>query len=426
VQHGGAMIEFRLWRRSHCLDVEDAITEARITRAPGVVQLEQVSAIAAPGRFGGKPRAVGQLTYSYEISAGSPWLRVAVRFDAAPGVTPDRLRLITACDGISDGGSFTNAAVDGTAVALAPGMVVLRDGALGAVALWQPGAGGQRLELRAAAPGSVVNAKLAVRPDGAAHWLVLRHTPDARGTVSEDRLLLDCDPPDPAAVRRGWDYGRARGQGIALLAVAQCPGLPGASAFQNRLLARLHAEPTLDALDAGFLVLAECALGEAPSLPRLLALEQRTALGDGLEIGLFGDAPCQAAVIMALAELGESAALARAIAALGVASAPVVREGRIGMAELPALSGAAVADTLSLALLVRALAAVARGRALGRLKLDAASAARAARLEVLYANLLSLRLHGAGDGIAATDCALGGPASGAGQAAAMAALAGRD
>ena len=430
VQHGGAMIEFRLWGRAHCLDVEDAITEARVIRAPGLVRLEQVSAIAAPGRFGGAPRPVGRLAYIYEISAGSPWLRVTVRFDPAPGVAPQRLRLITACDGISDGTPFTLAEVEGAAVALAPGMVELHEGAVASVALRQHRAGGLRLELRPGAPGAVVNAKLSVRPDGAAHWLVLRHTPDAGGTVTEERLLLDRDTPDAAAIRRGWDCGHARGQGIALLAAARCLGMAGVagaalSGFVARLLARLRAEPVLDALDAGFLVLAERALDEAPSLPRLLALERRAALADGLERGLYGDAPGQAAAIMALAELGEAIALARALAGLGVVSAPVTRDGQAAMAELPAVGGAPVADTLSLALLLRALGSVARARGGGQLTLDPATAARAARLEALYANLLALRLRGEGDGIAAADDALGGPASGAGQAAAMAAMAQR-
>ncbi len=430
VQHGGAMIEFRLWGRAHCLDVEDAITEARITRAPGLVRLEQVSAIAAPGRFGGAPRPVGRLTYIYEIDAGSPWLRVTVRFDPVPGVAPQRLRLITACDGISDGTPFSLAEVEGASVALAPGMVDLRAGAVASVALRQPGAGGLRLELRPGAPGGVVYAKLSVRPDGAAHWLVLRHAPDAGGTVTEARLLLDRDPPDAAAFRRGWDCGRARGQGVALLAAARWLGMAGGgnaalSGFVARLLARLRAEPALEALDAGFLVLAEHALGEAPSLPRLLALEQRTVLADGLERGLYGDAPGQAAAILALAELGEAEALAHALAGLGVVSAPVTLGGQTGMAELPAVGGAPVADTLSLALLLRALGAVARARGGGHLTLDPATAARAARLEALYAGMLALRLRGEGDGIVASDGALGGPASGAGQAAAMAAMAHR-
>jgi hypothetical protein len=165
-------------------------------------------------------------------------------------------------------------------------------------------------------------------------------------------------------------------------------------------------------------VVAEEVLGEPPSRDRLLALEQRESLGGGLERGLYGTAADQAAAIMGLAALGEAAALTRALAALGVVSVAVELQGRRAMAELPAVAGIAAEDTLSLALLLRALVAVALARGAGTLALDASTAARAARLEALYTSLLEARLHGDGDG-------LGGPASGVGQAATLAALAGR-
>ncbi|MBR0657200.1 hypothetical protein [Plastoroseomonas arctica] len=439
VKHGGAMIEFRLWGRAHCLDVEDAIVEARVDRAPGLVRLTQVSAIVAPGRFGGAPREVGRLSYTYEIRAASGWLGVTVRFEPAPGVAPRRLRLITACDGISDGESFTEAAVDGAPVPLAAGMVTLCEGTVAAVTLRQAGAAGLRLELRPAA-GAVVNAKLSVRPDAAAHWLVLRHGPEGADavTVAEERLLLDHEIADPRADQRGRALGRARGRGVALLAVARRLALaedglapvPEAEraalrGFAATLLAELRATPALAALDAGFLVLAERALGEASSPARLLALERREALGDGLERGLYGTALDQAAAIMALAELGEAGAVARALAALGIVTAPVALGGRRGMAELPAIAGMSAEDAASLALLVRALACVARARGAGALVLDPTAAARATRLGSLYTGLLDARLRGDGDGLAVADSALGGPASGAGQAATLGALAGR-
>jgi len=441
VQHGGAMIEFRLWGRQHCLDVEDAITEASIAREPGLVRLTQVSMIAAPGRFGGAPRPVGRLTYSYEIRAANASLGVTVRFDPAPGVAPDRLRLITACDAISDGGAFTKAEVDGNAIAISPGMVTLREGAVATLTLRQPSAFGLRLTLHPAEPGLVASAKLSVRADVAAHWLVLRHAPGPeRGVVlvAEERLLLDHDLPGPLADQRDRDLGLACGRGIALLALARrlahdrdgIAAMPegdrtALQRFASALLEELRAAPALEALDAGFLVLAELALGEPPSADRLLGLERRAALGEGLEQGLYGTAPDQAAAIMALAALGQADAVTRALAALGIVSAPVELAGRHAMAELPALAGAPVGDALSLALLVRALAAVSLARGAGDLALAPATATRAVRLEALYAGLLDARLRGDGDGIAVADSALGGPASAAGQAAALGALAGR-
>jgi hypothetical protein len=471
IQHGGAMIEIRLWGRSHCLDVEDAIVEVQVTTTPGVVRLTQVSAIAAPGRFGGTPRAVGRLSYTYEIRAASPWLGVTARFDLAPGVAPRRLRLITACDGISDGGAFTEVRVDGVVADLTPGMVTLREGPVAAITLRQLGASSMRLEVRPVAPGDVMNAKLSVREDAAAHWLVLRHAPgsiaadrvatapsgarmtnwpadaamaidttkaEAAFSVAEERLLLDSDAAALPTSQRGRGLGQARGRSIALLAVARRLAhaedtlAPMAAAeraalrgFVATLMAELHAAPALVALDAGFLVLAEQVLGEPPSRDRLLALEQRESLGGGLERGLYGTAADQAAAIMGLAALGEAAALTRALAALGVVSVAVELQGRRAMAELPAVAGIAAEDTLSLALLLRALVAVALARGAGTLALDASTAARAARLEALYTSLLEARLHGDGDGIAVADSALGGPASGVGQAATLAALAGR-
>lgn len=433
LQHGGTMVEFQLAGRDHCIDVEDNVVEVRVEREPSRVRLHQVSEIAAPGRFGLRRRAVGLVTYTYEIAADTPWLDVEVAFEPRPGVVPQRLRLLTACDGLSDSRAYRSIRVEGREVAPVPGVMTLQAGPLQEVSVSQPGVGGQTLTLRPERPERVVNCKLTVREDQAAHWLLLRHDPGAALRVREQRLLLD----GPAAPRqRGRDFARARGRGIALHAAARWlrqrrrdDGQPGAAqqAALETLCADLREamrrEEGLPALEVGFLVQAELLLDLPPAEEALLALEQRERLNEALEQGCYGTPADQAAAILGLVAMGAVEALGRALIALRLGSHPVETDGRSAMAELAILRVAEgehrAADAFSLVLLVRALRATTRARACGRIVLSPEVAARAARLERQYADLLVARLRVEGEGLAVADSPLGGRTAGAGQAAAL-------
>ncbi len=85
-RHTGNLVEFRHRGRSHCLDVEDRITDCGVTRLPGAVVLHHESTLEVPAGLLRRPRRIGTLRYEYRIAEDSAVLQLAVSLRTAPGV----------------------------------------------------------------------------------------------------------------------------------------------------------------------------------------------------------------------------------------------------------------------------------------------------------------------------------------------------
>ncbi|MBU8537041.1 hypothetical protein [Falsiroseomonas tokyonensis] len=204
--HTGNLVEFRLGRFRNGVDAEDTIRDFAISRRSGSVVLSHESRITGKaGFFRARTVEAGRLRYEYEITAGSPLLRLTVTFTAAAGQRVTRLRVSTALDQLGSGGlemaegrlGQQDGAWRDFGVPQAAGMTVWAEaGPVPHVAIGPAGwpAGGPTLHLRPQAPGQVMSARaIAARP-GALHWVILRHGPAklAPGealVVREDRLL---------------------------------------------------------------------------------------------------------------------------------------------------------------------------------------------------------------------------------------------
>ena len=104
--HSGNLVEFTWRGRKHCLDVEDAIASAAVEPAEHGVRLVHEGTVAGRGRFSrGAATDLARLRYAYEIRADSPAVMLTVTLTPLPGITLDRVRVTTACDGMSQGGS---------------------------------------------------------------------------------------------------------------------------------------------------------------------------------------------------------------------------------------------------------------------------------------------------------------------------------
>ncbi|NKE44811.1 hypothetical protein HB662_08480 [Roseomonas frigidaquae] len=242
--HTGNLAEFRLGRYRNGVDVEDNIRDCAIARRSGGIVLSHES------RIGGKagwlrPRQVeaGTLRYEYEITAGSPLLRLTVTFTAAAGQRLSRLRVSTALDQLGTAGlEMAEGRLAGQqgwrdfAAPQAAGLALWAEAtpvphvAIG-LAGWP--AGTPTLHIRPQAPERVMSVKaIAARP-AALHWLILRHgpvalAPGATLVLREDRLLAAGTTAEDAArvmvasgdQVAGLDLDPLPPQGAALNAVA--------------------------------------------------------------------------------------------------------------------------------------------------------------------------------------------------------------
>lgn len=205
LRHTGHLVEFRLGRQRHCLDVEDTIEDFGLDAQPGRAILFHESLLKVPsGLLRKGETVVGRLRYEYTIRSGDPRLMLAVTLRAEPGVTLADVRLTTALDDLSGEarrpiaqivlGAATGAAYRTMPVPSA-GLATLQQGAVGLISLVEeapPGAA-NGIHIRPMAPESVLNVKGQAQ-SGRLHWLLTRYaTPRLEGgeafTVQEARLL---------------------------------------------------------------------------------------------------------------------------------------------------------------------------------------------------------------------------------------------
>ncbi|MFT8245842.1 hypothetical protein [Roseomonas sp. BN140053] len=251
-RHTGNLVEFRLGRVRHCLDVEDTVTGYGLRRTAEGVVLHHESRLVAPGGGWlrrGKVRPVVRVLYEYLIRADSPVLRLSVTVQAEPGVTLRDLRITTAWDEMSEGGAFARAVglrdgapaadwllPEGAARDAAPPTRRMLSGPLDHLALVQNGPPARALALHARihAPERLLSVT-GTRRDDRLHWVLTRYRLDRLSggesvTLREDRLLVaggrHDDPAAYAALLRapelwpGRDFSAAEDEGAALSAVA--------------------------------------------------------------------------------------------------------------------------------------------------------------------------------------------------------------
>ncbi|QDJ10845.1 Hypothetical protein HVPorG_02567 [Roseomonas mucosa] len=252
-RHTGNLVEFRLGRRVHCLDVEDSIADCGLRRTEDGVVLFHESRLAVPGGPGlrgllrrGQPRPVGTLRYEYALRAGEPVLRLTVTLRAESGLQLRAVRVTTAWDELSlspmrrgviggrDGALSRHAlpATGGASLRLHVGpldhlAVTGHGGAAGA-------GGAHALHARPRVPGTVASVTAHTDGAGRLHWLLVRHgiASLAGGesfVVREDRLQLTGTAEGvaqaaramaPGAALAGRDPSPPEEPAAALLAVA--------------------------------------------------------------------------------------------------------------------------------------------------------------------------------------------------------------
>jgi hypothetical protein len=203
LRHTGNLVEFRIGRHAACVDVEDNITEASVTREDGRIILTHAGTIRGlAGLFTAREVEAGRIEYRYEIDPATPVLRVEVRFTATRALS--RLRVTTALDAVAEEGAGGTAArlMEGGAWrdALPPAAAGAERWARGApvahLAVGAAGwpAGAPAAHLRPQDPARVLSVTAQAQQGGEVHWLLLRHGPVdlAAGqtlVVREDRLL---------------------------------------------------------------------------------------------------------------------------------------------------------------------------------------------------------------------------------------------
>jgi hypothetical protein len=267
LRHTGNLVEFRIGRRAACVDIEDNITEASITREDGRIVLTHASTIRGlAGLFTAREVEAGRITYRYEIDPASPVLRVEVRFTAARALS--QLRVSTALDALAEDGPGGSAARLMEASAwrdapppAAPGAERWARGtpvahlAVGAAG-WPAGA--PALHLRPHDAAQVLSVTAQALQGGEVHWLILRHGPvnlvaGQTLVVREDRLLAPGDIETVAAMMAaglppGLVPDPRPDPGAALRAVASALLFDAGGAW---------AEPLPDARRAALLAFAE-------------------------------------------------------------------------------------------------------------------------------------------------------------------------
>ncbi|MDO9501245.1 hypothetical protein [Falsiroseomonas sp.] len=471
VLHTGNLAEFRLGRYRNGVDVEDSIQDCAILRRGGSLVLRHESRIT--GKAGWlRPRQVeaGTLRYDYEITAGSPLLRLTVTFTAAAGQSLARLRISTALDQLGTAGLEMAEGRLGSPTAWrdfappqAAGLSLWAEAtpvshvATG-LAGWPQGA--PVLHIRPQAPERVMSVKaIAARP-AALHWLILRHgpvalAPGASLVVREDRLLaagmmaedaarmmgaaapsvagLDLEPLPPQgaalnAVATQLLFAARRSYGVILPAERQV----ALEAWFDRQMAALLAG-TPGVTDLAWAILAaetrQRAGATAPVealLTRLIALQGE---GGAFAADLAGHATALLALARALA-LGDPLQLAgpigRALAAIRPGQVELREAGRMVMVQGLVLQGGRPGPLRghaeALGLLVRAagtLALVAEQRP-EALPPEVAEQARALHRQVVALLRTLVRPRGAALEVAPSP--LGGATHPAAQAAVALAL----
>lgn len=203
LRHTGNLVEFRIGRRAACVDVEDNITEASVTREDGRIILTHAGTIRGlAGLFTAREVEAGRIAYRYEIDPASPVLRVEIRFTAARALS--QLRVSTALDAVAEdglGGTTARLMEAGAwrdaAPPAAPGAERWARGTpVAHLAVGTAGwpAGAPAAHLRPQDPARVLSVTAQAQRGGEVHWLILRHGPMdlAAGqtlVVREDRLL---------------------------------------------------------------------------------------------------------------------------------------------------------------------------------------------------------------------------------------------
>jgi hypothetical protein len=303
VLHTGNLVEFRIGKSSHCLDVEDTVVRfGLVPQQGGGVVLFHESELRAPHGLLRREGIVGTLRYEYTLRPEDPRLGLRVTLKAARGISLNEVRVTTALDELSGGppdrpfGRIVLGA-DGRLRPLrleAETLANLHQGPANSLSLVEEAqpAAATGLHLHMPSAARLRSIKLATRAvDGAVrpHWLLTRYQaatlPGGESfTVEEERLLaagtlagserayaaLLADPA-PLASR---DPGTGEAQGMALHAVAAQLLFAGSGAYQQagapplapERLARLRAWYDRHLL-AFFAAMADAAGADAPAAP---------------------------------------------------------------------------------------------------------------------------------------------------------------
>lgn len=439
--HGGNLVEFTWRGRRHCLDVEEAITDAGIAPDGAGLSLFHDSLVTGRGRFSrAAPRPLARLRYAYTIRPDSPVITLTVTLAPRPGIVLERVRITTACDAMSPGGGVDYAEIlcgpptEARRIPAPAGEnVTVHSGPTPTYGAAQDRTPSRALRLLVSplGPAPLLSVKASGPAERRLHWLLTRYaapraTAEAPVTAREERLLLG-GRRSPAAAPRGADAAAAApAQRIAAALAAQArlapaERAPRLEAAARRLLAALDPAETAPAelafalIAAETLALASGAAADraalAPLLARLVATQRAGVFReDTASPPRFADhAAAVLALARALAWSAEAAApLRRGLDALSLVTLPGPRDG----IEVPGAPALAVED---LALLLRGLRAAQAAAAAGLLTLPEAEARRLGFLAELALRFLQARLRPEGEALLAE----GGPAA---QAAALAAL----
>ncbi|MBO1081122.1 hypothetical protein [Roseomonas haemaphysalidis] len=425
--HTGHLVEFRLGRQNHCLDVEDSIARFGLVPQPDGVVLFHESELRVPAGLLKRLRPVGTLRYEYAIRAADPRMRLRVSLQAAPGTTLQEVRLTTAVDEMAGGGRPV-----GRIALRAEGRLRtlplevtgdqpanLHSGAADSLHVVEDGPPGQAAGLHVAfcSPERLRTVKLVAKHDRP-HWLLCRYQAarlpaGAVLAVEEERLMtagtLAGSEPAYAGLLAGpgrldgrdpgftADAGAALNAVALLLAQGVAPGGTDWRLWFDRHLAGFFSAMAGVEADAAPAPLLPARVALRPLCFALLALDvlpgptpaQQAWQAAGLdallaaqaEDGAFAEADGavgldgHAAALLALARLAArrpdarvSAALRRGLGALRLGAA----EG--GSQPQPLLRGAEDCHwSVRPALLMRAMAALGLAADAGGLTLDAAA-----------------------------------------------------
>ena len=327
LRHTGNMVEFRIGRRAACVDVEDTIVAAAVTREGERIILSHESRIMGEaGLFAAKTVEAGRLTCRYEVDPASPVLRVEIRFTAARALS--QARVTTALDAVEEEGPGGTAARlreagawrDAAPPAAEP-VRWARGTPVAHVAVGKAGwpAGLPAVHLRPHDAARVMSVTAQARDPGAVHWLLLRHGPAdlAPGetlVVREDRLLA------PGAVE----------EVAALMAAGLPPGLapdpaPDPGAALRAVAAALcfcggWRDPMETARRAELVAFAEAQVARLGALPGLRELASALLGADALRRS-GGAAPSGLVERLAATPVAGASLFDRALAMLALARA---------------------------------------------------------------------------------------------------------
>lgn len=244
VHYTGHLVEFRIGRQRHCLDVEDTIVDCGVEPRPdGAVLFHESALKVQAGLLRKTERLVARLRYEYTIQAQDPRLLLRVTLRTEPGVVLENLRLTTALDELSTEverpfchlltereGRFHALPVPGAE------LVTLHQGSTRLFSLTEEAAPGAAngLHIASLSPQALYNIK-AQGLQGRLHWVLTRYLfprleGGAEASIQEARLLTAGTVPaglpvyeailaDPA-ILSGRDPGLSADAGTALNAMA--------------------------------------------------------------------------------------------------------------------------------------------------------------------------------------------------------------